>query len=59
MSQIKLPFTGQTEGGVLCPLCHEPVNLENSKADEDGQAIHEDCYARLVCHVNDGNAPER
>ena len=32
-----------------CVICKESVNLEHSKADEHGQAIHEDCYvSRLV-----------
>jgi hypothetical protein len=28
----------------ICPLCHQPVALENSKADENGRAVHEECY---------------
>ena len=28
----------------LCSLCNEAVELETSKADEDGKAIHEECY---------------
>lgn len=32
-----------------CPICNEPVSLETSKTDEDGQAIHEECYAEKVC----------
>ena len=27
-----------------CVICKEPVSLEQSKADERGQAVHEDCY---------------
>ena len=27
-----------------CPVCREPVKLEAAKTDEDGHAIHEDCY---------------
>jgi hypothetical protein len=27
-----------------CAICGESVELEKSKADERGQAIHEDCY---------------
>ena len=27
-----------------CAICGESVELEESKADERGQAIHEDCY---------------
>lgn len=28
----------------LCFLCHKSVELETSNADEDGNAVHEDCY---------------
>ena len=27
-----------------CVICEEPVKLEESKTDENGQAIHEECY---------------
>jgi hypothetical protein len=27
-----------------CAICKESVTLEESKADENGQATHEDCY---------------
>jgi hypothetical protein len=28
----------------LCSLCDEPVELETAKADEHGDAVHEECY---------------
>jgi hypothetical protein len=28
----------------LCLLCTQPVSLENSKTEEHGLAIHEECY---------------
>ncbi len=27
-----------------CALCDEPVDLRTAKTDEDGQAVHEECY---------------
>lgn len=27
-----------------CSICKEPVNLEDCKTDEGGQAVHESCY---------------
>ena len=27
-----------------CVICKESVSLEESKADEYGQAVHEECY---------------
>jgi hypothetical protein len=32
-----------------CPICKRPVSLERCKTDEDGRAIHEDCYVRKIC----------
>jgi hypothetical protein len=29
---------------LICAFCHEPVDLETSKADENGNPVHEDCY---------------
>ena len=28
----------------ICLVCNQPVRLDNAKTDEDGNAIHEDCY---------------
>ena len=25
-------------------ICHKPIELENAKADDDGDAVHEECY---------------
>jgi hypothetical protein len=27
-----------------CVICKESVKLEESRADEDGQSVHEECY---------------
>ena len=31
-----------------CVVCNESVNLEESKADEHGRAVHENCYVSTV-----------
>ena len=31
-----------------CTICREPVSLEESKTDEYGQAVHENCYVWTV-----------
>lgn len=28
----------------ICPICRKTVPLNIAKTDEDGNAIHEDCY---------------
>jgi hypothetical protein len=32
-----------------CCICTNPVSLETSKTDENGQAVHEDCYVLKLC----------
>jgi hypothetical protein len=32
----------------VCSVCNEPVELEKSKTDEKGKAIHEECYIRKM-----------
>jgi hypothetical protein len=31
-----------------CYICKESVNLEDSKTDEHGRAVHENCYVWTV-----------
>ncbi len=39
-----------------CVVCKEAVEIEESKVDEHGQAIHEECYVfRLVGKDNHEN----
>jgi hypothetical protein len=33
---------------LLCQICGKPVAVETSKTDENGRAIHEDCYVLKV-----------
>ncbi len=33
---------------LICCICKEPVTLEESKTDERGQAVHENCYIWTV-----------
>ena len=28
----------------ICYICNKPIRLEQSKTDESGRAIHEECY---------------
>jgi hypothetical protein len=40
----------QPNAGLLkCPVCNESVTLETCKADEEGQATHEECYVEKIC----------
>jgi hypothetical protein len=32
----------------LCPICKGRVELENSKTNEAGKAVHEDCYVSTL-----------
>lgn len=43
---------------VLCWICGERVTLEDCKVDENGQAVHEECYMMVVLlrHAQSQNA---
>lgn len=30
---------------ISCILCDQPVDLETAKTNDDGDAVHEECYA--------------
>jgi hypothetical protein len=32
----------------LCPICSLPVRIESSKTDENGMAVHEECYVLKI-----------
>ena len=39
------PQLSSSESGLVrCSLCQMPVPLESSKTDENGKAVHEECY---------------
>lgn len=48
MSPLR-PILPPLNTGRICPICHQPVLLENCKTDEHGQATHEECYVHKVC----------
>lgn len=31
-----------------CTICNQAVDLNESKADQDGHAVHEDCYVAAL-----------
>lgn len=35
-----------------CAICNQLVDLTSSKADEHGQAVHEDCYVSILVSKN-------
>jgi hypothetical protein len=43
-------MTGSTQDAprrsLICRICTEPVLLETSNTDENGSAVHEECYVR-------------
>jgi hypothetical protein len=32
----------------VCVICRESVKLEECKADENGRAVHEECYVSKI-----------
>ena len=47
-------FSTTIEHLPLCAVCDRPVVLEAAKTDEQGQAIHEDCYVVKVIFSDAG-----
>jgi len=33
---------------LVCSICKEPIRLETSKTDENGESVHEDCYIKRL-----------
>jgi len=42
-------------GQPFCLICNRPVSLETAKTNEDGYAVHEECYLDKIC----GKIPPR
>ena len=42
---------------LVCSICKKPVELETSKTDEHGLAVHEDCYASKISLRKSPNSP--
>jgi hypothetical protein len=40
---------------LVCQICGGSVPVETAVTDEDGMAVHEDCYAAKVKRVNGGS----
>jgi hypothetical protein len=44
----------------VCYICGDPVPLEDCKTDENGHAVHEECYLvreKLKCPPHDDAEP--
>jgi hypothetical protein len=41
---MEAPLMPEPISSPLCVICHNPVELEISKTDENGHAVHESCY---------------
>jgi hypothetical protein len=43
---------------LICAICHRPVRLETAKTDDDGNAVHEECYAwKMISDAKAKNNP--
>ena len=36
------------DGQYFCPICNQPINLLTAKTDEDGHAVHDECYLAKI-----------
>ena len=39
----------------ICWICNKPVDLETTKADDRGKAVHEECYTAVCAFNNDAS----
>jgi hypothetical protein len=44
----KLLQSDLQERVMLCTICNRPITLENAKIDENGRAVHEECYVNQL-----------
>ena len=42
-----------------CSICNERVELETAKTDEDGKAVHEDCYVQRMIRLREITPPTK
>jgi len=45
---VKQAAEAVTPALISCAICAKPVVLEKCKVDENGHAVHEDCYFRKL-----------
>jgi hypothetical protein len=43
-------MTDKRDWQITCHICNQPITLEDisTSADEAGQAVHSECYARQI-----------
>jgi len=58
LGQISPQRASGASGLLRCSLCQKPVPLESSKTDENGKAVHEECYALRWRLKQATNAPK-
>lgn len=57
--ELKQPLNHAGVRKLMCSVCDEPVQLETTKTNEDGHAVHEECYlASLLQRVTPKNTPQ-
>ena len=42
-----------------CSICNEQVELETANTDEDGKAVHEDCYVQEMMRLKEITPPTK
>jgi hypothetical protein len=41
----------------LCPICNKSIYLETSKTEENGRAVHEECYIQQLLATQPQHPP--
>ena len=42
-----------------CSICNETVELETAKTDQDGEAVHEECYVSRIVRLKEITPPSK
>jgi hypothetical protein len=43
----------------LCSICKKPIELETSKTDSHGEAVHEECYFQKLKNALEAKVPPK
>jgi hypothetical protein len=51
VKRIVAPDPRESEPGAACTICGNRVRFEDSKTDERGRPVHENCYVANLPHA--------
>jgi hypothetical protein len=55
----EVPMADSSQTEICCSICNKPVDLETTKTDDDGKAVHAECYATMVATKHPASPAEQ